>query len=102
MFSVRYLRERVDERRLGVGDEQHVRLLDLLEPADRRSVEPEPVFEESFGELCRGDREVLHETRKVAEAEVDDLRTALLQQAQDVLGCSHGSFPLITRRRIEA
>ena len=33
------LRERVHVRRVGVEDQEHVRLLDLLEPADRRSVE---------------------------------------------------------------
>jgi hypothetical protein len=50
-------------------------LLDLLVPADRRAVEPVAVGEPLLGELLDGDREVLHEAGKVAEAQVDGLRT---------------------------
>ena len=35
----------------GSGIEEHVRLLDLLEPTDRRAVEPEPVLEDTLGQL---------------------------------------------------
>ena len=38
--------ERVDERRRRVGQQQHVRLVDLLEAADRRAVERETVGED--------------------------------------------------------
>src|SRR4029453_5520119 len=64
---------------------------DLLEPADRGSVEPVPVVEAVFGELGDRDREVLHQSREVAEPEVDDLRVRLLGEVEDVLGGS-GSF----------
>ena len=86
MFRVGYLRERVDERGVGVRHQEHVGLLDLLEAADGRAVEADPVLEDASVELRDGDREVLHQARQVAEAEVDDLRPALLQHGQDVLG----------------
>ena len=65
--------ERIDHGRVRVGHEDHVRLLDLLEPADRRAVEAVPLLEGARRELVGGDGEVLHETGEVAEAEVDDL-----------------------------
>ena len=73
------LRERVDHRGVGIGDQEHVRLLDLLEPADRRAVEAQAVLEDVLGELVRRDREVLHEPRQVAEADVDDVDLLVLE-----------------------
>jgi len=57
------LEEGIDVRGSGVGDQEHVGLLDLLIPADRRSVEPEPVDETVLGQLGDRYREVLHESR---------------------------------------
>ncbi len=45
------LRERVEDRGGGVGEQEHVRLLDLLEATDRGAVEPEPLLERVLVEL---------------------------------------------------
>ena len=73
------LPERVDDCGVGVGHEQHVRLLDLLEPPDRGSVEPEALLEDVLGQLVGGDREMLHEAGEVDEPDVDDLDALVLQ-----------------------
>ena len=78
------LQERVDHRRVGVGHQDHVRLLDLLEAADRGAVEAVAILERALGELVRRDREVLHETGEVAEAEVDDLDPFVLDDPEDL------------------
>jgi hypothetical protein len=67
------LAEDVRRRRRGVREQEHVRLLDALEPADRRAVEEQPVGEGLLGDLVDGHREVLDESRQVDEAEVDEL-----------------------------
>ncbi len=92
------LRERIHVRGVRVGHQQHVRFLDLLEPADRRPVEPDPIFEDRVGELVRRYREVLHQPWEVTEAEIDDRRVVLLHHGQDVLGCRHVPIPLAARR----
>ena len=68
----------------GIREQDHVRLLDRLEPADRRAVEPVPVLEGVLGELVDRHREVLHQTGKVAEPEVDDLDPFVLRKADDL------------------
>ena len=47
---------------------------------------PRPSSKDAVGQLVRRYREVLHEPRQVAEAEVDDLDALLLDQRQDLLG----------------
>ena len=76
------LAERVDHRRVGVGHEQHVGLLDLLESPDRRPVEPEALFEDVLGQLVGGHRKVLHEPGQVDEPDIDDLDALVLHQAE--------------------
>ena len=99
------LAEGVDHRRVGVGHEQHVRLLDLLEPPDRGSVEPEALLEDVLGELMGGDREVLHQAGQVDEPDIDDLDALVLHQAQHfrrgplLHGSSLVCFPARLRRR---
>src|SRR5262249_2353356 len=87
------LRERVDDGGVGVGDQEHVRLLDLLEAADRRAVEAEAVLEHVLAQLVRGDREVLHQPREVAEADVDDVDLLVGEPLQHVTGSRHASPP---------
>jgi hypothetical protein len=67
----RLLVEGVDRRRGGVGHEQHVRLADLLEPADRGAVEPDALRQQVLLELARGDGEVLPGAGQVGELQVD-------------------------------
>jgi hypothetical protein len=79
------LGERVDDRGVRIRDQEHVRLLDLLEPADRRPVETETLLEDVGRQLVRRDREVLHEARQVAEPDVDDLDARVGNQLEDVV-----------------
>ena len=80
--------ERIDERGVRVGHEDHVRLLDLLEAPDRRAVEPEPFLERIGTQLVRRRGEVLHQSRQVTEPEVNDLDALVLRQCQDFIGCA--------------
>ena len=87
------LAEGVDHGRVGIRHQQHVGLLDLLEAADRRAVEPGTLLEALQGELVRRQRVVLHQAGQVGEAKIDDLDAFGLDQAQDLfrraLGESH-------------
>ena len=78
------LAERIDDRGVGVRDQEHVRLLDLLEPSDRRTVEPVAVLEAVFRQLMDRHREVLHDARKVTEAQIDKLDPAALGEIEDL------------------
>ena len=95
------LAERVDHRGVGVGHEQHVRLLDLLEAPDRRAVEPEALLEDVLGQLVGGHREVLHEAGQVDEPDVDDLDALVLHQAEHFRRgpLLHGSSLVASARR---
>ena len=80
------LRERIHVRGVGSSIEQHVRLLDLLEPADRRAVERLPVGELLLGQLVDRQRQVLDLSRQVGEAKIHDLGPGFLGHGDDVLG----------------
>ena len=99
MFSVDVLAERIEHRGVRIRDQEHVRLLDLLETADRRTVESETVLEHVLGELVRRNREVLHQSRQVAEPNVDDLDVAVLDELQYVArrALLHALDPLLAR-----
>ena len=75
--------ERVDVGRRRVGHQDHVRLLDLLEPPDRRAVEAVAVLERRLAQHPRRDGDVLHDAGEVAEAEVDELDALRLDHGQD-------------------
>jgi hypothetical protein len=45
--------ERIDERRLGLRQDEHVALVDRLPAADAGAVEAEAVFEDVFVQLVR-------------------------------------------------
>ena len=85
--------ERVQVGGGGVGDEDHVRLLDLLEAAHGRAVEGVAVLELALVEHPGGDRHVLHHPRQVAEAQVDELDALRVDQLQHLVGGSlfHGA-----------
>src|SRR5690625_1898516 len=69
------LTERIHHRGRGVRYQQHIGFLDVLESSNRGPVEPEPLRERILTDDLRGQRVVLHEPRKVAEAEIDELDT---------------------------
>src|SRR5437763_2588532 len=60
--------------------------MDRLEPADRRAVESEAVGKAVLGELADGHREVLHEAREIAEAEINNFDSTVLGEREDVFG----------------
>ena len=74
----RVLGEGVHDRGVRVRNQDHVRLLDLLEAADRRAVETEALLEGILGNLFERDREVLHQSGKVREPDVEELGAVLL------------------------
>ena len=80
------LAEGVDDGGGGVREQEHVRLLDLLEPADGGAVEAEAVHEGVLGQLVGRHREVLHQAGEVAESDVDDLDSLVLHQLDDFGG----------------
>ena len=83
--------ERIDERGVGLRQEEHVALVDRLPAADAGAVEAEAVFEHFFIELRDGDGEVLPDAGEVHEAHVDRLDVALATHRQDRLRghCCH-------------
>ena len=78
------LTERVDHRGRGIRQQDHVRLVDLLEAADGRAVETVALGEHLLRQRVRRDGEVLHESGQVAEPEVDDLDPLVLDEADDL------------------
>jgi hypothetical protein len=72
--------------RCGIGQQGHVRLVDLLEAADRRTVEVHPVLEVFRPECAHRDGEMLHDAGQVAEANVDELDALILDVGQQVVG----------------
>ena len=80
----------------GIGQEDHVRLVDLLEAPDGGAVEPEALAEPVLGQPVGRDGEVLHETGEVAEPQVDDLDPFVLHEADDLGGAAllHGGLLL--------
>ena len=94
------LGERIDERRVGLRQEEHVALVDRLPAADAGAVEAEAFFEDFFFELLDGDREVLPDAGEVHEPHVDGLDVALATHRQDCLRShSHDSSPRCTGRK---
>src|SRR5690606_8270182 len=87
------LTERILDRGGGVGDQDHVRFLDLLETPDRGAVETVPVLEGVGRQVGRRDGEVLDLARQVTETQIDELEAFVGDLLQDFLRCGH-VFPL--------
>ncbi|GAA2929005.1 hypothetical protein GCM10020221_26030 [Streptomyces thioluteus] len=82
MFSV-LSRRNGSMRAVGkVGAQGHVGLVDGLEAADRRAVEGQLL---GRVERLRGDREVLHHARQVAETDIDELDVLVLDELLGVV-----------------
>ena len=80
-----FLEEGLHVHRGGVGEEEHVALVDVLEPPDARPVEAEPVLERAHVELLVGQREVLERAQQVGELDVDDPNALGLDEVEDFL-----------------
>ena len=72
-------RHQLERRR--IGDRDHVRLLDPVEPGDRRAVEAHPVVERAL-HLVRRDRERLEMPLEIREPEEDVLDALVLDPLQ--------------------
>ncbi len=79
------LAERVEHGRAGVRYQQHVRLVDLLEPADRGAVEHAAFGEDLVIEGLGRDREVLDGTRQVTEPDIDEFNLVVADELQDLI-----------------
>src|SRR5262249_14488140 len=69
---------------VGIGDCDHVRLLDRVEPGDRRAVEAHPVVERVL-DFARGDREALEMSLDVGEPEEQELDPLVLDPGEHLL-----------------
>jgi hypothetical protein len=80
------LAERVEHGAGGVGQQEHVRLVDGLETADRRAVEHEAVGEDVRAEVLDREGEVVRRPRQVGEPDIDELHPFVPNELQDVVG----------------
>jgi hypothetical protein len=80
----RPLRERVDQGRLGLGDDEQVGLVDRPPADDARSVEPDSLLERLLGEGLGRYSEMLPDAREVHEPEVDRRDLALSDLRQNL------------------
>jgi len=78
------LTEGVDIGHVGVREQEHVGLLDLLESAYRRSVETEALGELVLGQFVGRDGEVLSHAGQIGEPNIDDLDTLVLDQLHNL------------------
>jgi hypothetical protein len=98
----RVVTERVDDRRLRVGNDQHVACVNRLPAPDTRAVEPEPLLEGFLGELVHRERDMLPLARPVDELAVDQLDALAGRKLQDLFCRSplvHGGFRLPEKPR---
>ena len=86
----RLRRERVDQGRLGLGDDQQVGLVDRAPAHDARAVEADAFLERLLGEGIGRDREMLPDAGKIHEPQVDRRDLALPDLCQDFFG-SHAT-----------
>ncbi len=84
--------EGVDESSRRVGQQGHVGLVDLLEAANRRAVEHQPVLEDLRTERRHRHGEVLHDARQIAEPYVDELDALVLDVAEQLLSAGKHSY----------
>ncbi len=84
-----YFGEGIHYEPVGVRDQQHVALVDRRPAADRRPIHAEAVFEGRFLKLLYGIRNVVPQSRKIGEAQVQHARAVLLRKLQDSLRIGH-------------
>jgi hypothetical protein len=83
----RLFEEGVDERRRGVGHQDHVRLVDALPSGDGGTIEHLAVAEQVFIDQPRGNRHVLLLAARVGEAQVRELHLLFLDELENVGRC---------------
>ncbi len=65
-------------------EEEHVALVNLLETADRGTIEADTLREHARIELARRDREMLPHTEQIDELDINELHARLLDHLQDI------------------
>jgi hypothetical protein len=82
----REFRERVDKRRRGVGNQQHVAFVDLLPTTDARSVKPLAVQKSVFSQTANGNRGVLPRPDEVHKTQINRTNALFAAQRENFLG----------------
>jgi hypothetical protein len=74
--------------RSNVGASAHpdIAFVDLLKPADRRAVKPDPVLKAARIERARRDRKVLPQLRQIGEPQIDHCYLFVFDRLQHVFG----------------
>ena len=86
--------ERVDQRRVRLGDDEQVGLVDRAPADDAGAVEADPLLEGFLGQGVRRDGEMLPDAGEIHEPEVDRRHLALADLRQDLFRCHRDqSFP---------
>ena len=89
--------EGIDECAGDIGHELHIRLMDGLEPTNRRAVEHQAIREGTHVRRC-GHVEVLHHSGKVDEANINKLDVLILHELQGLVGIAkHDTSCAVTR-----
>ena len=88
--------ERINRRRVRVGHQLHVRLVDHLPAGDGRPVEHDAVGEGLLIHHLRIHGNVLHLAARIGEAEIDELDVLVLDLLGQALSVCHGT-PLSLR-----
>src|SRR5207249_1524586 len=81
---------RIDEGTRRVREQQHVALVDRLEPANRGAVEPDPLGKQLFAQLFQRDGKVLPRARQVGEPQIHHLHAGFLRLPHHIRGRSTG------------
>jgi hypothetical protein len=74
--------------------------VDLLEAADRRTVEGETVREDRLVERLNRDREKLHYSRQIAKTDVNELDVLVLDIPEQFIGIGEQHVLLAQARRV--
>ena len=74
----------------GIGNQQHVALVNGCPAADGRAIHAEALFEGRFAKLPDGIRNVVPEPGNIGETQVKDLHVVLLDECHDCLGIGLG------------
>ncbi len=77
--------EWVEGRGFRIGQQQHVGLVDRLEPANRGTVEGQTFFKDLLVEDVNRNCEVLHGAWQVTETDVDVLNVRVLDEFEDIV-----------------
>src|ERR1700682_579917 len=74
----RFGEERIHERRIGIGDQQHVRFVDRSPSPNRAGIEPKPILERTLFQFADRVAHVLPDARYVNKSKIENLRAVFL------------------------